>query len=322
MIFTTRIPVNITTPQPVVDYLAGRFTYHSHDTWTGLVASGSIRIDGRTATVHDTVRGNQTIAYDAGEFEEPPADLDYAIIYEDEWLLAVNKPGNLLIHRAGRSFRNNLMYHLRSVHTPSYATARCIHRLDRNTSGIVLVAKTAQLQSEIDCQFRMRTVHKWYDAIVEGVMNKPIDRIDAPIGRDASPDFRSRFRVDPAGKEAVTIVEQCEVIGPGFSQLLLKPLTGRTHQLRVHCAAIGHPVVGDRLYGSTVSVSGNGIDGGGSNDLHSAPDRHALHCAKIVFHHPRKNLECCIEAPLPADMASLREYAGSSKKKGGMTPPD
>jgi 23S rRNA pseudouridine1911/1915/1917 synthase len=305
MKFSSCVPVNVISPQPVVEYLAQRFTYHSHADWVSLINSGKICIDGRTALPQDTIVGKQTVEYDAGEFDEPPADLGYTILYEDQWLLAVNKPGNLLIHRAGRSFRNNLMYQLRSAHVPPYPGAHSIHRLDRNTSGIVLVAKSSELLAEIADQFRKRTIHKWYDAIVEGIPSGTVERIELPIGKDNGAGFAAKFRIDESGKEAVTLVERCTPAGTGCAHLVLRPLTGRTHQLRVHCAAIGHPIIGDQLYGSSVSVSEKPAENPDTTGRWHLPQRHALHCGRIVFHHPAKNEECCIEAPLPEEMQML-----------------
>ena len=113
MIFTSTVPLSIRKGTLLPDYLAGRFTYYSREQWLSRIAEGRVRRNGLPATAGETVAPRDRVAYDAGEFEEPAADLGYRIIYEDDWLLGVDKPGNLLVHRAGRSFRNNLMYQLR-----------------------------------------------------------------------------------------------------------------------------------------------------------------------------------------------------------------
>ena len=135
MIFSSVVPPAFRNGSALVDYLAGRFTYYCSDEWRTRIAAGAVSCNGRTACVDDTVSAGDTISYDAGEFEEPAADLSYRVIYEDEWLLGVNKPGNLLVHRAGKSFRNNLIYQLRYAYVPPYPGAHIVHRLDRENVG-------------------------------------------------------------------------------------------------------------------------------------------------------------------------------------------
>jgi len=316
MKFSSRVPPIKGGGTLLVDYLVGRFTYHDRSTWIRLIADGRVTIEEHIACIDDSVRSGDTVTYDPGEFEEPPADLDYSIIYEDEWLFAVNKPGNLLIHRAGRAFRNNLMYQLRFVHKPAYTTAHSIHRLDRNTSGVVLIAKTPQNQATMSELFRDRKIHKEYTALVHGTPGPEQWIINKPISRDPSYSIKSKFKIDDSGKEAISHIIQCERVGTSYSRLLIAPLTGRTHQLRVHCAGIGHPIAGDILYGSDINTTAREL-----TDLHALPadtiqQRHALHCIRIIFHHPWLEKELLIEAPVPKDMASLEKLLEADKKKG------
>lgn len=299
--------------RPLADYLASRFTYYDREGWMAQIAAGKLTVDDSPAGLHDAVGAGQTVTYDAGEFEEPPADLAYSIIYEDEWLFAVNKPGNLLIHRAGKSFRNNLMYQLRSVHTPPYPAANSIHRLDRHTSGVVLIAKTPGHQAAICAQFTSRKINKTYIAIVHGIPPSGGLLIDKPIGKDAGSATGPRFRIDEAGKEAISRIDACEAVGSSFAQLVISPLTGRTHQIRVHCASIGHPIVGDIQYGSDLRFPGRPD----AAEVPVTSSRHALHCMRIRFMHPWKKTECCVEAPLPADMLAIKEVLAHRRQSPG-----
>jgi 23S rRNA pseudouridine1911/1915/1917 synthase len=306
MKFSSRVPVNIRTTVPLIDYLLKRFSYHDRTTWLEKIESGKVFIDGIAATESSTVSGGQRVTYDAGEFEEPPADLHYSILYEDAWILAVNKPGDLLVHRAGKSFRNNLMYQLRCVHTPPYPDSHSIHRLDRFTSGIVLIAKNSEVQAAFSRLFMARQMVKHYTAIVHGIPSDNLHEINLPIAKN--PDIKGppRFRVDAAGKEATTLVLEIVPIGTRWARLSLQPRTGRTHQLRVHCAHIGHPILGDTTYGSlspaatATLITDYQKDGG--------TVRQALHCASMSFRHPFLNSECTISAPLPQDMKTLIEH--------------
>lgn len=293
MRFSSKIPANVHTPIAAVDYLAGRFTYHSKEKWTELIREGRVFVNNILCGENSFVKAGDTVAYEPYDFEEPAANLSYSIVYEDEWMLCVNKPGNLLVHRAGKSFRNNLVYLLRNVNTPPYPNCRPVHRLDRDTSGAVLVAKDAEQGAILGNLFRDNAVTKRYAAVVRGHPN--IDTpfcIDKPITADKSAtpgNAPCKFIVDERGKPASTIIEEIRRLDNGLSLLKVRPLTGRTHQIRVHLASIGFPIVGDKVYG--------GID-----DI-----RQALHCESLSFPHPHKHIECAITAPLPDDMVSIIE---------------
>ena len=129
--------------KPLLDYLAGRFTYQSRDIWQVRLEAGDVTCNGRSATPQQIVRQGDVIACDLPEPPLPDVNLDYQIVYEDEWLLAVNKPGNLKVHGHGRFIQANLIYQLRHSHTPPYPEATLINRLDKDTSGIVLLARDA-----------------------------------------------------------------------------------------------------------------------------------------------------------------------------------
>jgi RluA family pseudouridine synthase len=320
MIFSSKVPSNINAPLPLVEYLTNRFTYYDQTAWNEKITEGCIRIDGVVAAPIDTVFRGQTISYDAGEFEEPPADCTISIIYEDSWLLAVNKPGNLLIHRAGKSFRNNLMYQLRTVHTPPYPSAQSVHRLDRNTSGVVLIAQTADFASKLNRLFLSQNIHKTYIAIVHGIPSPSIESIIYPISKDFTYSTAPKFRIDTAGKKAISQIELCTPLGSAFSKLTLTPHTGRTHQLRVHCAAIGHPIVGDKLYGSNYDISTPLFSNNETGQQLPQYCRHALHCYRLSFMHPWLKTRCTITAPIPEDIQQLEEYLLKDKKKGRYAP--
>jgi RluA family pseudouridine synthase len=302
MRFSSKIPANIRAPVTVADYLAGRFTYHSKEKWTELVSEGRVFVNDIRCGKESLVKAGDTVAYEPYDFEEPAANLSYSIIYEDEWILCANKPGNLLVHRAGKSFRNNLVYLLRRVNIPPYPDCHPVHRLDRGTSGAVLFAKNAEIGAVFGNLFRDNLVTKRYAAVVRGrpdietpfIINKPIaPDLTAPPG-----NAPCKFKVSKSGKQACTVIEGARRLNGEFSLLTVRPLTGRTHQIRVHLASIGFPVVGDTVYGGI-----NAIPDGG-NDSGNTPQRHSLHCESLSFNHPYTNAECTITAPLPDEMTS------------------
>jgi len=299
MIFTSKIPDNTKTPVTVTYYLAGRFTYHSKETWTELIREGRVFVNNVRCNEESLVKAGDAIAYEPREFEEPEANLSYSVIYEDDWILCVNKPGNLLVHRAGKSFRNNLVYQLRHVYNPPYPSCHPVHRLDRDTSGIVLFAKNAEQGAVFGNLFRDNLVTKRYAAAVRGCpdIETPFS-IDKPIAPDASATpggAPCRFIADESGKPACTVIEGIQRLNNGYSLLKIRPLTGRTHQIRVHLASIGFPIAGDRVYGGDVNRC---ID-------NKPVQRQALHCESLSFIHPYTNTECTITAPLPDDITTI-----------------
>ena len=184
---------------------------------------------------------------------------------------------------------------------------------------MVLIAKTPEIQAEISALFETRQVGKNYIAYVHGIPNREDRIINKPIGKDPAATTRPKFRIDESGKEAISHIEQCTPIGTSFARLLISPLTGRTHQLRVHCASIGHPIVGDTLYGSDMRFPDDPFYKSAGGGQIGPSSRHALHCLRIRFFHPRLQRKCDIEAPLPLDMIRL-EYFLIGNKKGPAAP--
>jgi RluA family pseudouridine synthase len=290
---------------PVVRYLATRFTYFDYDKWLVRIAEGKIQCNGFAALAGDTVSPGDIVSYDAGEFEEPAADLSYRIAWEDPWFLCIDKPGNLLVHRAGISFHNNLTHLLRHVHVPAFPTAHPVHRLDRETSGALIVAKTLEVRIALGREFDAGRVEKWYYAIVHGIA--PTGPIELPIGKLVDSSIPYKFGVIGTGKACRTNVIASEPLSGEYSLVTLKPLTGRTHQIRVHLAAIGHPVVGDKLYGQSEA----GYLAWRDDKTHGADPlwfpRQALHCATLAFMHPYAKERCTVEVPMREDMQGLIE---------------
>ena len=225
-----------------------------------------------------------------------PQELPLTVVYEDAHLLALAKPAGLVVHptwghRDG-TLLNALLWHARDWDT---AHPRLVHRLDKDTSGILVVTKTRAAHAAIARAFQRRQVTKEYLAVVHGHPPAGHGRIDLPIARDPH-DPKRRITTDSAGRAAVTEFEVLSTSNDrAFSLLRCRPTTGRTHQIRVHLFAIGLPIVGDPLYGPADR---------------SLLSRQALHAARLTFTHPATSQRLSLSAPLPSDLRTLLTQLG------------
>lgn len=235
------------------------------------------------------------------EAEDIPLD----IIFEDEYLLAVDKPAGMTVHPAPGNLRgtlvNAVLFHCKDLKgIGGVERPGIVHRLDKDTSGLIVVAKTEAAHRSLAAQFKERTVRKTYLALARGVVKESKGTMTGAIGRHRTE--RKKMSVHPeGGREAETRFEVIRRFEK-FTYLRLSPKTGRTHQIRVHLAAMGHPVLGDELYGGR-SASG----------LKKMP-RHALHAHRLSLVHPHSGEALELESPLPADMSNFLEaYSGTGE---------
>ena len=272
-----------------------------------LIESGGVRVGARAIKPGTTLRLGERVVVRRPpppvlQAEAAPIELD--VLYEDECLLAINKPAGLVVHPAPGHWQGTLvsaLLHRWRTPPPGLDPARLgiVHRLDKDTSGVLLIAKTAAALAELGRQFHDREIDKQYLALVWGVPRRSRGTIDEPIGRH--PVHRQRMAVRPRGRTAVTRYEVLEAWND-IALVRAHPETGRTHQIRVHMAALGHPLVADRLYAR----------GRGSRDLGIA--RQALHAEAISFRHPATGAPMRIAAPLAPDFAAaLAVLRGASR---------
>ena len=217
------------------------------------------------------------------------------ILYEDDNIIAIDKAPGMVIHPApghtSGTLVNALLFHCRDLAgIGGVERPGIVHRLDKDTSGIVAAVKSDPALRSIASQFKDRKVKKVYLALVKGVLKQARGLIDAPIGRHKI--HRIKMAIDPAGRTAQTEYELIKQFD-GFAYIRLSPKTGRTHQIRVHLASIGHPVLGDSLYGGK---TGKGV----------AMPRQALHAHKLELEYPEGNI-IKLESPLPQDISSHME---------------
>jgi 23S rRNA pseudouridine1911/1915/1917 synthase len=261
-----------------------------------LIDDGSVLVDGVQAKASLKLAAGQRVRVHVPPPEEATVRAEAIpldVLYEDGDLLAVNKPPGMTVHPAPghptATLVNAILAHCGDLSgVGGVLRPGIVHRLDRDTSGVILVAKNDAAHQALARQLRERTVDKRYDALVEGTPKPAKGAIDAPIARD--PRNRKRMAVMGGGREAVTEYEVRERFR-GASLVEARPRTGRTHQVRVHFAAIGHAIVGDAVYGKRSQLVG----------------RQFLHARRIAFDHPRSTERVHVEAPLAADLRAALE---------------
>jgi 23S rRNA pseudouridine1911/1915/1917 synthase len=263
-----------------------------------LIDDGMVRVDGEVlAKRHKVVAGQHVVVEEAVEAVAPAdvgATVDFDVPYEDEHLLVVDKPAGLVVHPARGHQTGTLAQALEGRAAGGEADWRAglVHRLDRDTSGLLVVAKSDAVHETLKAALQRRDIAREYLALVEGRPPAKAGTIDAPIGRDRR--VRTRMSTDTdVPREARTHFELLEAL-PGTSLLRVRLETGRTHQIRVHLQAIGHPVAGDPEYGRA------GLLG---------LQRQFLHAARLAFEHPVTGEPVAIESPLPADLVAARARA-------------
>ncbi len=317
-----------TQTQRIDQFLTSRMAHLSRAAVQRLIDDGLVKVNGKGTKASYKLKGGDAV--DMLAPPEPvnelvPEDIPLDVVYEDEHLLAINKQANLVVHPARGVWTGTLVNGL-VFYGKKWSTLNgdwrpgILHRLDRNTTGVMLVAKSDEAHWRVARQFENRTIRKTYVAVVHGVPELLGDVIDLPIGKDKYVRERQAVRKEEnGGKHAVTAYQVEEtfarvadaVLHPSgfandrrhqpppqrFAFVRLFPKTGRTHQLRVHMTTIGHPIVADTMYGGRAFESADGF----------RMARQALHAAEITFVHPVTLETMTLNAPLPPDMVGLMD---------------
>lgn len=302
-------------------YLHGRFPHLSRTAVQRLIKQGAVTVNGRTTKASYEMSGGDVIELTIPPPEPRevvPENIPLDIIYEDDFILALNKQAGIVCHPARGdqtgTLANGLVYYAGTLsHGSDPFRPGIVHRLDKNTTGIMLVAKNDEAHWRLSLQFERRTIQKTYLAVVHGNLELDGDKIDAPIG--VHPVVREKFavmvhenRIDIA-KSAVTFYEVLERFH-GFTLVKLQPKTGRTHQLRVHMSYLGHPMVGDTMYGGK-PISAADLSGEGPTE--PLIPYQALHAWRIEFRHPITEKPLVLEAPFHGRFRELVQVLRSTR---------
>lgn len=281
------------------------FPEHSRSRLADWLRDGHIRVDAQAAKPKQKIWGGERIDLAAqptpAQYAAQAEAIGLSIVHEDDDVLIIDKPAGLVVHPGSGNWQGTLLNALLH-HAPALADvprAGIVHRLDKDTSGLLVVAKTLEAQTSLVRQLQARTVHREYRALVLGDMTKD-GEVEAPVGRD--PVNRVRMAVVGSGKEARTRYRVLERFPGGVATLLECRLdTGRTHQIRVHMESIGHALVGDPVYRSRRLPQR--VAGGAASNF----KRQALHAARLEFVHPGTGKPAAFESPLPEDFRLLLE---------------
>lgn len=303
----------------LLDFLSSRFTYHTRDEWGERIAERRVLVNGEASEGSRSLQGGDTVEFIAQEIPEPPVSFDVTVVYEDYDLMVINKPANLPCHPAGRYFNHTLWAYLK--------TRRCVeapilvNRLDRETSGLVVVAKHPGVEARCREQFARRRVIKRYIVLVEGDFPGSLQARGWMLpDPESGVHKRRRFVMGEPGSGAPDAVSDSPVggewaetdfrrIGGGGGISVVEAIlhTGRLHQIRATLHSLGFPVVGDKLYGPDpmmfVRFCTDALTTEDRRRLRM--DRQALHAAELEFQHPATGQRMHFEVPLPPDMAAL-----------------
>jgi 23S rRNA pseudouridine1911/1915/1917 synthase len=307
------MPQTITLEARVPDSSAGRrfdaviaelFPEHSRSRLAGWIKAGQARLDGREARPRDPVRGGELVTVDAEigiQTDAPAEDIALDVLYEDADVIVLNKPAGLVVHPGAGNPAGTLVNALlhRDPSLAALPRAGIVHRLDKDTSGVMVVARTLEAHTSLVEQLSAREVHRQYLAVVVGALVSG-GTANAPIERH--PRDRLRMAVRDDGKDAVTHYRLRERFR-AHTLLECRLETGRTHQIRVHMAHLKHPIVGDPVYGGPLKLPR------GASDATIAAlrgfKRQALHAETLEFRHPVSGEAVRCIAPVPEDMRAL-----------------
>ncbi|HEX5703264.1 MAG TPA: RluA family pseudouridine synthase [Pyrinomonadaceae bacterium] len=288
-------------------FLASRIEGWSRARLQRLIEDGDVLVNGRAAKASYKLRANDEIEAELTALPTTsflPEDIPIDVVYEDDDLIVLNKPAGIVVHPGAGAktgtLANALAFHFQNLSTAGgVARPGIVHRLDKDTSGLLVAAKTEPAHENLGEQFRVREVFKSYVALVHGQLKSDRGEIDEPIARD--PRHRTRMAIVRGGRSALSIYRARERFNR-FTLIDVELKTGRTHQIRVHLAWIKHPVVGDETYGS-------GRDNTVADPVLRSQigklDRQFLHAEKLGFTHPKSGQRLKFTSPIPTELEKL-----------------
>ena len=292
----------------LLEYLSGRFAYHTIDEWQNKIHSGEIALNGRIVTdTHTLLQSNMLMEYFPRDLVEPAVNGNYKIVFEDDHLLVIDKPGNLPVHPSGPYFSNTLWALLADA---GYGKVHLVNRLDRETSGLLIAARTGSIAGEISKSFA--EMEKCYYVLVHGKFERELNVKGFLTANTASPIKKKQKFVFSADGDNGKVLSAETLFTPlqsneRFTLLSATLRTGRMHQIRATLHSLGYPVAGDKLYGLDEQFYRRfALDSLSVEDRNALIlDRQALHCCKLSFTHPVSGEILSFKSELPPEIAAL-----------------
>lgn len=282
--------VRLTAVETLLEFLTRRFMYHTAGEWEELIAREYVKVNGKGVEPGHILETRHKIIFHPPNVPEPEIDPTFTVVFEDDHLLAVSKSGNIPTSPSGKYWHNCLVHLLQRE--LGQKQLRAVHRLDRETSGINLFAKGRKTAGLLGRMFQEGAVRKEYMTILAGHLPLREIFVDAPLGGASEGAIRIKQVVRAGGRDCRTGFSLLAVL-PGASLVRVVPHTGRTHQIRAHAAYIGHPVLGDRLYGAPEEEFIRWV----GKERHGRNERQLLHAAALTINHPFSGRPITFRAP-------------------------
>jgi len=271
----------------MIAFLVRRFPYQNEEGWLKCLAAGEVKVNDRKTTPHRVLKSRDVVSYERAREKEPVVDDTYRIIHQDDSIVVVEKSGNIPISESGRYYRNTLVNILKE--REGFGELFAVHRLDKETSGVVLIARTKTVATILGQQFVDRIPEKKYYAVLNGEFTRGEILVTQPIKRNSPEKGKVRIRqvVDQEGKPSKTLFAAKRMAG-GLTLAEIQTFSGRTHQIRCHAEHIGYPILGDKLYGQSDDFFIRLLN------LETEPlfppfgkiERQLLHASSLSFQHP------------------------------------
>ena len=273
--------------ETMITFLVRRFPYQNKKNWLKSIRAGEIKVNDKKVPPDTVLKSRDKISYERPREKEPVVDDTYRIIHRDNWIVVVEKSGNLPISESGRYYRNTLVNILKE--REGFSDLYAVHRLDKETSGVVLIARTKEVATILGKQFVQQVPEKKYRAVLIGNVESKEILIDKPLARISPDKGRVRIRqvVDERGKPSKTLFSAVKVVN-NLTLAEIKTFSGRTHQIRCHAEHIGHPILGDKLYGQSDDFFIRLLNKESEPVFppYGKIERQLLHASSLSFEHP------------------------------------
>lgn len=269
-----------------------RFPYHDAASWTNSIHTGAVKLNAQKTTPMHLLENMDVVSYERPRSQEPVVDTNINLLYQDDQILVVEKNSNLPIAESGKYYRNTLINILKEQE--EYRELYAVHRLDKETSGVLLIARSKTVAAQLSKQFAAQIPKKTYHAILSGELPDPEILVDQPIKRCTPEQSQIKIKqvIDPEGKPSRTLFQSLKS-GKGLTLAKIRIFSGRTHQIRCHAAFIGHPIIGDKLYGQSDNDFLDYVKAIRLPEFspYGTFDRQLLHASVLEFVHPETHKE-------------------------------